>query len=224
MNEVIQINKINHSFKAGESSLEVLKDIQFSIKEGEFVAIVGKSGSGKSTLLNLMAGFMKPKSGTINILGSDITKMNENKMAIFRQKNLGFVFQAYNLISTMTTFENIELPLELAGEARKKREKKVTEILKLMNLEDRQEHYPSELSGGEQQRVGIGRAIISGPKIIFADEPTGNLDSDTEKQIMNYLCDINKKLKTTLVVVTHDKEIAESADKIIHIKDGRIEI
>lgn len=223
MTNILEISNLNHSFPIGKDSISVLKGINLTVKQGEFIAVVGKSGSGKSTLLNLIAGFTRPKSGSISILQKDVTKLSENKMAIFRQKNIGFIFQAYNLISTMTAFENIELPLELAGIPKKYRSNKVDEIIGIMNLSDREDHYPGELSGGEQQRVGIGRAIILQPKIILADEPTGNLDSDTEKQIINSLIEINTKMKTTLIVVTHDMEIAQCAHRIIHIKDGRIE-
>jgi ABC-type lipoprotein export system ATPase subunit len=224
MDVLMEIERLNHSYSMGNSSLSVLKDINLSIKSGEFVAIVGKSGSGKSTLLQLMAGFMKPEKGKINILGTNITGLNENEMAIFRQKNMGFVFQSYNLIPTMTAIENVELPLELAGENRQKRRKRAAEVLETIGLAHREHHYPTELSGGEQQRIAIGRAIVSKPKIILADEPTGNLDSETETQIIKQLIDINKSLKTTLIVVTHDHEIAQSADRIINIKDGRIEL
>ncbi|ERI91960.1 ABC transporter, ATP-binding protein [Clostridiales bacterium oral taxon 876 str. F0540] len=223
MKELLRIDNLTHSFKNGDNAVTVLKDISFSIKEGEFVAIVGKSGSGKSTLLNLIAGFMKPEKGSINLLDINIKILNENKMALFRQKNLGFVFQAYNLMPTMTAFENIELPLELSGENKKLRRKKVVDIIKQMELEGREENYPSELSGGEQQRVGIGRAIVNKPKIILADEPTGNLDINTAKTIMIHLRNINRVHNTTFIIVTHDEDIASSADRKIYISDGRIE-
>lgn len=222
MDKILELKEINYSFQLGTNSLQILKNVNMCADDGEFITIVGKSGSGKSTLLNIIAGFSKPSSGVISILGTETNKLNENKMAIFRQKNIGFIFQAYNLIQTMTALENIQLPLELSGEDRKIRYKKAREIIKLLGLEEREDHYPNELSGGEQQRVGIGRAIIANPKIILADEPTGNLDSSTEIQIINYLLKINKELKTTLILVTHDLEIAEKADRIIQIKDGRV--
>lgn len=223
MDEILNIKKLNHSFKTGKNSISVLENINLSIGQGEFIAVVGKSGSGKSTLLNLIAGFMRAEKGTINLFGTNIKELNENELSLFRQKNVGFVFQSYNLIPSMTAFENIELPLELAGERKKVRRKKVIEVLKQIGLEDRGENYPSELSGGEQQRIGIGRAIINNPKIILADEPTGNLDTSTGKIIMSLLRDINKSYNTTLIIVTHDEDIADSADRRIYIRDGRTE-
>lgn len=223
MTRILEINNVNHNFETRGNSTEVLKDINLWLEQGEFVAIIGKSGSGKSTLLNIIAGFTKQTSGQVKINNIDINKLKENKRATFRQDNIGFVFQAYNLIHGMTAIENVQLPLEISGKDKSERYNKALEILKSMNLEGKKDKYPKELSGGEQQRIGICRAIITKPKLILADEPTGNLDSTNGEKIINILLDINKKHKTTLILVTHDIEIAQKADRVIHIKDGRIE-
>lgn len=223
MNDIIEIKNLNHKFGDKNNVTEVLKGIDLNIKKGEFVAIIGKSGSGKSTLLNIIAGFTNQTDGQVQVLDTDLKKLNEKRKADFRRKNIGFIFQAYNLIQSMNAIENVQMPLELSGIDKKERYKKASELLKSIELEEKEHNYPKELSGGEQQRVGICRAIISNPKLILADEPTGNLDSSNGEKIIDILLDINKKYNTTLVLVTHDMEVAKKAHRIIHIKDGRVQ-
>jgi len=184
---------------------------------------LGTSGSGKSTLLNLMAGLEKPTTGEILIKGKHVEKMNEKQLVLFRQKHIGFVFQSYNLLSTLTALENVELPLTFKGIPRAKRLKEATQMLELVGLKERLKHKPSQMSGGQQQRVGIARAFVGKPPIIFADEPTGNLDSRTTIEVMELITSIAKQNNQTLVLVTHEVEIAQYMNKIIYIRDGTIE-
>jgi len=198
-------------------------DVSFAIKKGEFCCLLGTSGSGKSTLLNLMAGIEKVTSGKIIIKGKDISDMNENALARFRQRYLGFVFQSYNLINSMTALENVEFPLVFKRVPLKKRRKQAKEILAKVGLENRLAHKPKEMSGGQQQRVGIARAFVAKPEIVFADEPTGNLDSKTTKEVMELIRQMARENRQTIVMVTHDQSLAAYADKVIHISDGKIE-
>jgi putative ABC transport system ATP-binding protein len=208
-------------FTRGDTTVRALQGVSLDVTEGEFVSIVGTSGCGKSTLLNLVGGLMKPTQGTVHVKGEDITIMSENQLALFRRQYIGFVFQSFNLVNTLTAQENVELPLIFSNIRRKEREKKVTTLLTELGLKDRLDHTPSELSGGQQQRVSIARAIVTEPEIILADEPTGNLDSKTSGEIMDVLYTLNKKGQTFLVV-THDTDVAHYGTRIVHLKDGKI--
>ncbi|MCR5323539.1 MAG: ABC transporter ATP-binding protein [Lachnospiraceae bacterium] len=206
----------------GQERIKAVDGVSFTIEEGEFCCILGTSGSGKSTLLNLLAGIEKLTAGDIIINGSSIRKMNEKRLSKFRQENLGFVFQAYNLMGSMTALENVELPLVFKRISPGKRRKMARSILKKVGLADRMDHKPKEMSGGQQQRVGIARAFVAKPKIVFADEPTGNLDSKTTVEVMQLIKGMALKHKQTIVMVTHDISLARYADKIIHVSDGKI--
>ncbi|WP_139906251.1 ABC transporter ATP-binding protein [Clostridium thermarum] len=207
----------------GDEKVVALNDVSFAIEKGEFCCLLGTSGSGKSTLLNLMAGLEKPTRGEVLIKGKHIEKMTEKQLAVFRRNYVGFVFQSYNLLPTLTALENVSLPLVFKGIPKSIRDKRAFEMLKAVGLEKRLKHKPNQMSGGQQQRVSIARAFISKPEIVFADEPTGNLDSKTTIEVMNLITTISRKNNQTLIIVTHDIEIAEYADKIIHVKDGNIE-
>ena len=208
-------------FKMGDAEIHALRGVSLDVEEGQFVSIVGTSGSGKSTLLNLVGGLMKPTQGTVQVKGEDLTRMNENQLALFRRKYIGFVFQSFNLINTLTAVENVELPLLFSNVSSSERDKRVLTLLKDLGLEDRLTHKPTELSGGQQQRVSIARAIINNPEIILADEPTGNLDSKTSQEIMEVLYALNRKGQTFLVV-THDMNVAHYGNRIIYLDDGKI--
>ncbi|SHI06078.1 putative ABC transport system ATP-binding protein [Clostridium collagenovorans DSM 3089] len=201
-----------------ETRVEALKSTNLNIEQGEFVSIIGSSGSGKSTLLHLMAGLDTPSSGKVYIAGNDIYAMNEKELAKFRRQNIGFIFQFFNLIPILTVEENIKLPLIM--DKQKIDEAYFEEIIQVLGLEDRKKHLPNEISGGQQQRVAIARALMSKPKIIFADEPTGNLDSKNTQEVLELLAKSIKKYNQTLVMITHDPEIAKTADRIIVLKDG----
>ncbi len=220
--KIIKINDLHHTFKMGKHELAVLKGISLEFLEGEYVSLLGKSGSGKSTLLNLIGGLMKPTLGEIWIRGTDITKLNENQVAGFRAGTIGFIFQSYNLIPTRNTFENVELPLIFLGMNPGERKVKVDEVLQTVGLENHKDHLPGELSGGEQQRASIARALITNPKIVLADEPTGNLDTQTEAEIMKFMKNLNKERNITFIIVTHDEQISRDTDRIIYLQDGVI--
>lgn len=209
-------------FVLGDEKVTALDRVNINIEKGEICAILGTSGSGKSTLLNMLAGLEKPTSGKVIVSGKRIDKMNEKQLVLFRQKYTGFVFQSYNLISSMTALENVALPLMFRGVDKKEREKKALEMLRLVGVENRSQHKPSEMSGGQQQRVGIARAFVSNPAIVFADEPTGNLDSKTTAEVMSLITDLIHKNNQTMVLVTHDENVAKYADKIVKVIDGRI--
>ncbi|RDY23228.1 ABC transporter ATP-binding protein [Romboutsia maritimum] len=217
---IIKVENVCKSYGQGEGKVDALKNINLSIKKGEFIAIVGKSGSGKSTLLHMMGGIDKVTSGKVSINGKDLCDMSETELAILRRRNIGFIFQSFNLIPVLTVEENIEMPVLLDKSKMDEFYKK--ELIKLLQLEDRKNHLPSQLSGGQQQRVSIGRALANKPSIIFADEPTGNLDSKTSKDIMEILKFSAKKYNQTLILITHDLNIAKMADRVITIKDGMI--
>ncbi len=220
MIELVNVKKV---YRMGNEKIYAVDDVSFDIKKGEFCCLLGTSGSGKSTLLNLMAGIEKATSGKIIIKGKNITKMNENSLARFRQRYLGFVFQAYNLINSMTALENVEFPLVFKRVRPKKRKKLAKEMLIKVGLESRLAHKPKEMSGGQQQRVGIARAFVAKPEIVFADEPTGNLDTRTTIEVMELIKQMARDNNQTIVMVTHDRSLAAYADKIIHILDGKIQ-
>ncbi|WP_049783167.1 ABC transporter ATP-binding protein [Caldicellulosiruptor acetigenus] len=206
----------------GTNSVEVLRGISLEIYQGEFVAIVGESGSGKTTLLNIIGGLLRPSEGSVVIANKDITAMSENQLAIFRRENIGFVFQSYNLIPHFTAVENVEIPLMFKGISKKKRREMATLMLEKVGLKDRLFHKPTELSGGQQQRVAIARALVTSPKIILADEPTGNLDSKNGQEILDLMLYLNKNENITFVVVTHSQVVSKTASRIIRIADGQI--
>lgn len=218
--EIIRTENLCKSYGLDKVRVDALKDINLSIEEGEFVAVVGASGSGKSTLLHLLGGLDRPTSGKVIIGGTDIYSINEKDLAIFRRRNVGFIFQFYNLIPVLNVEENIELPILL--DYKKPDEKHIDDIINILGLKDRKNHLPSELSGGQQQRVSIGRALATKPSIIFADEPTGNLDSENTKEVMELLKFSVKKYHQTVLLITHDLNIASKADRIITLKDGVI--
>ena len=218
--KVVCCKDVKKNFKVGNEKVEILKGITLDIKEGEFVAIIGESGSGKSTFLNILGGLMPCECGEITINENRIDKLNENKLALFRRHNVGFIFQAYNLMPQLSAIENVEMPLIFSGVSKNKRRKRALDMLKKVGLEDRVNHKPSELSGGQQQRVSIARALMNNPKVILADEPTGNLDSKTSVEILELLKELKEKYKTTFVVVTHSKVVYKYATRIIKMKDG----
>ena len=217
---LIEVKNLNKIYGSGEAEVKALKNINLNIEQGEFVAIVGPSGSGKSTLLHLLGGVDKPSSGEVIIKGESIYKLKEKELAILRRRKLGFVFQFFNLIPVLTAEENIEMPVLLDNGKIDKNY--MNELLKLLGLEERRNHHPSELSGGQQQRVSIGRALANKPSIILADEPTGNLDSKNSKEVLELLKYCAKKYNQTLILITHDINIAKSADRVITIEDGQI--
>lgn len=219
---MIQVKNLYKVYKVGDTKVYALGGVDFTIYKGEFCAIVGPSGSGKSTLLNMMAGLEKPSKGEITIAGKHIEKLTENKLVAFRRKHVGFIFQSYNLLQTMNAVENVALPLSFRGVPRKKRNEKAVKYIKLVGLEKQMKHMANEMSGGQQQRVGIARALAVDPQIIFADEPTGNLDSKTTKEILGLMRKIVREQNQTLVMVTHDNYIAGFADRQLHIVDGKI--
>ena len=218
--EILRVENLSKTYGKGEAKVDALKNVSFSLEKGEFAAVVGESGSGKSTLLNCIGALDTPTSGTIFIDGQNLFSMKEEKRTIFRRRNIGFIFQSFQLVPELNVEQNIMFPLLL--DYRKPDPEKVNEILVLLGLAERRNHLPSQLSGGQQQRVAIGRALITQPKLILADEPTGNLDSANSHEIMELLKLSNKKYNQTLVVITHDENIALQADRIIEISDGRI--
>jgi acetoin utilization transport system ATP-binding protein len=223
---MIIIKNLSHEFTVGKKGkqtvIPVLRDISIKVEKGEIVTIVGRSGSGKSTLLNLVSGFIHPKEGEIWINGDKVSQMNETKFADFRIKNLGFIFQSFQLIPSMTAFQNVELPLILKGDSEDKRKRQTKEMLAKVGLLDYQDHYPGELSGGQQQRVSIARALIVNPPIILADEPTGSLDSETEEDLLAFIKELNTDLGITFLIITHDEKVAEIGHRTIELSDGRI--
>ena len=218
--EILKVLNLTKIYGKGESKVVALDDVSFTVEKGEFVAIIGASGSGKSTLLHLIGGVDKPTKGQVFINDKDIYQMNDDALAIFRRRQIGLVYQFYNLIPILNVEENITLPLELDG--RHVDENSLNDILKLLGLENRKKHLPNELSGGQQQRTSIGRALITKPSILLCDEHTGNLDSKASDEIMSLLKKTNKDLKQTIIIITHNMEIAKLADRIIKIEDGKI--
>ncbi len=218
--EILRVENLSKVYGKGENKVVALDNVSFSVEKGEFVAIVGASGSGKSTLLHLIGGVDRPTNGKVFIDGKNIYAMNDDKLAIFRRRQVGLIYQFYNLIPILNVEENITLPLELDN--REVDKKTLKELLELLGLEHRSKHLPNELSGGQQQRVSIGRALITNPAIILADEPTGNLDSKSSDEIVALLKKSNKEYNQTIIMITHNMEIAKEADRIIKIEDGRI--
>lgn len=223
LNKLIILKNLSKVYKMGDEKIHALKDINLTIEKEEFVCLLGTSGSGKSTLLNMMAGLEKPTKGEIIIGKYHIEKMDEKQLAQFRQLNIGFVFQSYNLIPTLSALENVSLSLTFRGISRKIRNKMAKEMLEAVGLGDRINHRPSELSGGQQQRVSIARAFVGMPKIVFADEPTGNLDTKTTLEVMDLITSMAEENKQTLIIVTHDAEISPYGHRIIYLRDGRVE-
>ncbi len=218
--EILRVENLTKIYGKDTTKVIALDNVSFSVQKGEFVAIVGASGSGKSTLLHLLGGVDRPTSGKVYIDGKDIYDFNDDKLAIFRRRQVGLIYQFYNLIPILNVEENITLPLSLDN--REVDQKTLDEMLKLLGLQNRRNHLPNELSGGQQQRTSIGRALITNPTIILADEPTGNLDSKSSDEIVALLKKSNKELKQTIIMITHNMEIAKSADRILKIEDGRL--
>jgi len=219
---LLEARDIKKTYRMGRVLVPALRGITFEVKGGEFVAIFGPSGSGKSTLLHVLGGLDRPEEGEVFMEGTSFSKLNANELAEIRLRKIGFVFQFFNLLPRLTALRNVELPLALADMPEKKSTEKAREVLRLVGLEDRMNHRPSELSGGEQQRVAIARALINDPKIMLADEPTGNLDTTTGWEIVQLMKRLNEEKAQTFVVVTHDSSIAETADRVLQLKDGLI--
>ena len=218
--KILEIKNLCKEYGKGEIKVDALKDVSFDVEQGEFVAIVGPSGSGKSTLLHILGGVDTPTSGEVIISGTDIGKLNENNLAIFRRRQIGLIYQFYNLIPILNVEENMTLPILLDG---KKPDKKLLkDLVEKLGLKDRLKHLPNQLSGGQQQRVSIGRALINHPALLLADEPTGNLDSKNSKEIISLLRKFNRENNQTVIIITHDERIALSADRVITIEDGQI--
>lgn len=218
--EILRVENLTKVYGSGNNKVVALDNVSFSVEKGEFVSIVGASGSGKSTLLHLLGGVDRPTSGKVLINDTDIFKMNDDELAIFRRRQVGLIYQFYNLIPILNVRENITLPLELDN--KRVNDEEVDNLIKMLGLDKRSKHLPNELSGGEQQRTSIGRALISRPAIVLADEPTGNLDTKACEEIVSLLKKSNKEMKQTIIMITHNLELAKVADKIIEIADGRI--
>ncbi|WP_019639646.1 ABC transporter ATP-binding protein [Paenibacillus fonticola] len=218
--DILKIEHLSKTYGKGETAVKALDDVSFSVQKGQFVAIIGPSGSGKSTILHMLGGVDRPTSGKVFVDHTDIHSLNETQLAIFRRRQIGLIYQFYNLIPVLTVEENMKLPLLLDEHQVDK--KQFSDLVKTLNLQDRLNHLPNQLSGGQQQRVSIGRALISNPAIMLADEPTGNLDSINSREIIDLLKMFNKTFNQTLIVITHDERIALQADRIIAIEDGRI--
>ncbi len=220
MTKILKIHELEKTYTSGSKELTVLSSISFEVTQGSVFSIVGPSGSGKTTLLGLCAGLDHPTSGTIELCGSNLHDLDEDERALLRNKEVGFIFQNFQLLPTLTALENIIVPLELQGE--KNASKTGMELLQKVGLEDRFDHYPSQLSGGEQQRVALARAFSNKPSILFADEPTGNLDEETGEKVIQLLFQLNKEAGTTLVIITHDLELANRTQQILRLKGGKI--
>ena len=218
--KILEVKNLCKTYGKGETEVKALNNVSFSVDKGEFVAIIGPSGSGKSTLLHILGGVDVPTSGSVIINGEDISKLNETALAIFRRRQIGLIYQFYNLIPILTVEENLTLPLRLDG--RKPDERQTEYLVKTLGLENRLDHLPNQLSGGQQQRVSIGRALINNPALMLADEPTGNLDSENSKEIVSLLRKFNKDQNQPVIIITHDERIALAADRIIEIEDGKI--
>ncbi len=222
MNRVIEVKDLYKLYRVGDEVVRALDGVGFDIYEGEFCAIVGTSGSGKSTLLNMLAGLEKPTKGSVVIAGQHIENLTEEQLVKFRRDNVGFIFQSFHLLGTMNAVENVALPLSFRGVPRDVRMRKADKMLDLVKLKKHKKHLPNQMSGGQQQRVGVARALVVDPKIIFADEPTGNLDSHTSEEVMRLMQQVVREQKKTLVMVTHDSHLATYADRVFHIRDGKI--
>lgn len=218
--EILRVEKLKKIYGQGNSAVVALDEVSLSVKQGEFVAIVGSSGSGKSTLMHLIGGVDRPTSGKVFVGGIDVYEQKEEELAIFRRRQVGLIYQFYNLIPVLNVRENMTLPVLMDG--RKVNENRLSELLELLKLKDREYHLPNQLSGGQQQRVSIGRALLNAPTLLLADEPTGNLDSENSREIMELLRYSNKAYHQTVIVITHDENIALQADRILALEDGRI--
>lgn len=217
---LLEVNKICKTYGSGETAVKALKDVSFSIPKGEYVAIVGESGSGKSTLLNMIGALDTPTSGKVRIDGKDIFSMNDKKLTVFRRRNIGFIFQAFNLIPELTVEQNIIFPSLL--DYQKPDKAYLEELLSVLNLKERRHHLPSQLSGGQQQRVAIGRALFTRPSLILADEPTGNLDTQNTSEVITLLKETSRKYEQTIVMITHSRSVAQTADRVLQVSDGRL--
>lgn len=215
---LLEVNNICKTYGSGETAVHALKKVSFSVPKGEYVAIVGESGSGKSTLLNMIGALDTPTSGKVVIGGKEIFSMNDNRLTVFRRRNIGFIFQAFNLIPELTVEQNIIFPVLL--DYQKPDRKYLEELLTILNLKERRNHLPSQLSGGQQQRVAIGRALITRPSLILADEPTGNLDTQNSSEVIALLKEASRKYEQTIIMITHNRSIAQSADRILQVSDG----
>lgn len=224
---MIRIEGLSHRFSIGKKGKErvvpVLHDVTLQVNKGEIVALVGRSGSGKSTLLNLISGYIRPSAGRITINGTEVTRFSEGEWADFRLRTMGFIFQSFQLLPSMTAFENVELPLVLKGVEERERQAKTMDMLKLVGLEDYAGHYPGELSGGQQQRVSIARALVGNPPLLLADEPTGSLDSENERELLEFIRKLNREHGITFLIITHDGEVASIAHRTLSIQDGRLQ-
>lgn len=218
--DIIKAENLTKTYGSGDNAVRALDNVSFSVEKGEFLAIIGPSGSGKSTLLHILGGVDRPTSGKVYMNGEDIYAQNEEQLAIFRRRHVGLIYQFYNLIPVLDVVENMTLPVLMDG--RKVNEERLAELLEILSLKDRQKNLPNQLSGGQQQRVSIGRALMNAPSVVLADEPTGNLDSRNSQEIVELLKLSNKKYGQTLIVITHDEQIALQADRVIAIEDGRI--
>lgn len=216
--DLLEVRSISKTYGSGETSVRALKKVNFSVPKGEYVAIVGESGSGKSTLLNMIGALDNPTSGKVLIDGKDIFAMKESKLTVFRRRNIGFIFQAFNLIPELTVEQNIIFPVLL--DYQKPDKKYLEELLEVLNLKERRNHLPSQLSGGQQQRVAIGRALISRPSLILADEPTGNLDTQNSSEVITLLKNASKRYAQTIIMITHSRSIAQTADRVLQVSDG----
>ena len=218
--EVLNVEHLTKIYGSGNNEVRALDDVSFSVEQGEFLAIIGPSGSGKSTLLHILGGVDRPTSGKVFMNGQDVYAQNEEQLAIFRRRNVGLIYQFYNLIPVLNVVENMTLPVRMDG--RKVNAERVSELLTMLGLTERQNNLPNQLSGGQQQRVSIGRALMNAPEVVLADEPTGNLDSKNSREIVELLKLSNRKYNQTLIVITHDEQIALQADRVLAIEDGRI--
>lgn len=220
---IIDVQNVSKSYRRDSLIIPVLKEISLSVPEGEFLALMGPSGSGKTTLLNLIAGIDKPNKGKVIVGGTDVTALGESALAKWRARHVGFVFQFYNLMPVLTAYENVELPLLLTPLSKKERRQHVETVLKLVGLGDRMQHYPKQLSGGQEQRVAIARALVTDPTILVADEPTGDLDKQSAEEVLTLLDRLNKEFKKTIVMVTHDPRAAEKAHTVRHLEKGELQ-
>lgn len=216
--ELLEVNHLCKTYGSGETAVHALKDVRFSVPKGEYVAVVGESGSGKSTLLNLIGGLDTPTSGKVLIDGKDVFAMKDRELTIFRRRNIGFIFQAFNLIPELTVEQNILFPVLL--DYQKPDRAYLEELLTVLNLKDRRKHLPSQLSGGQQQRVAIGRALMTRPSLILADEPTGNLDTQNTSEVITLLKETSRKYEQTILMITHNRSIAQTADRVLQVSDG----
>ena len=215
---LLEVSNICKTYGSGETAVHALKNVSFSVSKGEYVAVIGESGSGKSTLLNMIGALDTPTSGKVAIGGKDIFSMNDSKLTVFRRRNIGFIFQAFNLVPELTVEQNIIFPMLL--DYQKPDKKYLEELLTVLNLKERRNHLPGQLSGGQQQRVAIGRALITRPSLILADEPTGNLDTQNSSEVITLLKEASRKYEQTIIMITHNRSIAQSADRILQVSDG----